>query len=51
MRKFQRGFGAPDFAKAYLFVLAIGAGGGALVVWGVPMFWAWLKPLIHALTG
>ena len=51
MRKRQRGFGAPDFAKAYLTVLAIGAGGGALAVWGVPKLWSWVKPLIHALTG
>lgn len=24
---------------------------GALVVWGLPKLWAFLKPLIHALTA
>jgi hypothetical protein len=24
---------------------------GALVVWGLPKLWDWLKPIIHAVTS
>jgi hypothetical protein len=34
---------------AWVFVLAFVL--GALTMWGLPLAWDWLRPLIHAATG
>lgn len=40
-------------AFAVFLVLAALAGvlAGALLVWGIPIAWQWLKPWLHAVTG
>lgn len=34
----------------FVIVAALFATAGGLVVWLAPKVWAWLKPLLHALT-
>ena len=33
-----------------VFLLAAGAGIGALAVWGIPILWNWVKPWLHGVT-
>ena len=38
--------------KAFLwFVAILAAAAGGLAVWLAPKVWAWLKPILHAVTA
>jgi hypothetical protein len=55
MKKFQRGFGAPDLGAAFLALgvicIAIGVVLGFAMTIGIPWIWEKAKPFIHQITA
>lgn len=55
MKKFQRGWGAPDFTGLITGLviagIVIGIVIGAATSVGVPWLWGMLKPWLHAVTA
>lgn len=42
---------ARSVGSAILVLAAVCFGAGAILVWGAPKLWAWVKPFIHLLTA
>lgn len=40
-----------DLKGFFIFAVVVGAAVGALVFWLVPIIWAWVKPIVHAVTA
>lgn len=55
MKKFQRGFGAPDLGAAFIALggicIAIGVVLGFAMTTGIPWIWEKAKPFIHQITA
>jgi hypothetical protein len=55
MKKFQRGWGAPDFTGMItglvIIGIVIGVAASAAASAGIPWLWGMLKPWLHAVTA
>ena len=35
----------------FLVCIVLAMAAGAILMWALPMLWAWIKPIIHAVTA